>query len=118
MYNAHIIQQSGISNYSTKNQRDIILDTADNLTQIGQWARDCYHKEQGRIGLFLTLTRKNLNSLQGFPLSKAFVHDYKKFCTGFEKLEKEYSTGITDHAEWAKWMIKWGSSLTQSSHLL
>ncbi|MEK7141049.1 MAG: hypothetical protein AAB800_00720 [Patescibacteria group bacterium] len=118
MYNAHIIQQSGISNYSTKNQRDIILDTADNLTQIGEWARDCFHKEQERIELFLTLTRKNLNSLQGFPLSKEFVRDYKKFCSGFEKLEEEYRIGITDRSEWSKGILKWASSLTQSSHLL
>ena len=51
MYSSLIIQHSDISNYSLNNQRDIVLDTADNLTQIGNWTLTCFKKEKDRIEL-------------------------------------------------------------------
>jgi hypothetical protein len=117
-YNQYIIQHSTISNYSVQNQRDIVLDIADNLTQIGQWTLENYSKEQSRIELFLNLTRKNLNALMTFPLSPAFEKNFKKFCDSYEKLDAEYKAGLTDKKTWANGMISWGTSLTQSATLV
>ena len=118
MYSGYIIHHSTNSNYSVKNQLDIVLDTADNLTQIGQWTIGSFHKEQYRIELFLSLTRKNMNALIGFPLSPKFSQDFKKFCTSYEKLEAEFHSGIVDRTAWANGMLKWGISLTRSSELV
>ncbi|MEK7119794.1 MAG: hypothetical protein AAB457_04525 [Patescibacteria group bacterium] len=118
VYYIYIIQKSTISNYSIQNQRDIFLDTAENLTQIGQWTLSSFHKEQRRIELFLTLTRKNLRALNTFPLSPALQRDFKKFCESFDKLEEEYRTGILDRTVWANGFLKWGSTLSQNVHLL
>ena len=115
MYSVRIIRHSTISNYSIETQRDLLLDTAGNLTQIGQWTLDCFHKEQRRIELFLFLTRKNLKALHDFPLSSPFDLDFKKFCTCFDKLDQEYNTGIVDRKVWANGMLTWGTSLTQTA---
>jgi hypothetical protein len=94
------------------------MDTADNLTQIGTWARDSFVKDQSRIELFLRLTRKNLNALLGFPVSASFNSGFQKFNHSFGRLEKEYSTGIADHSVWANRMLSWGTALTQSVKLI
>lgn len=118
MYNTDIIQKSTISNYSIQNQRDIFFDTAENLTQIGHWTLSSFQKEQHRIELFLTLTRKNLKALHTFPLSPALHKDLQKFSDCFDKLEEEYRTGILDRTAWANGFLKWGIALSQNVHLL
>lgn len=118
VYSGCIIHQSTHSNYSAQNQRDLVLDTAENLTQIGRWTLNSFAKERQRIELFLKLTRKNLNALAGFPLSPSFDLGFKKFCQSFARLEKEYSTGIVDRTIWANGMLKWGSTLIQSSEFI
>jgi hypothetical protein len=118
VYSRYIIIPPIINSYSLKNQLDIVLDTADNLNQIGHWTLDCFQKEQKRIELFLMLTRKNLDALHSFDLPSAFMSDFKKFSESFDKLEKEYQTGLVDQKLWANGMIKWASTLTQSSALM
>ncbi len=87
------------------------MDTAENLTQIGTWARTSFVKDKIRIELFLTLTRKNLNALLGFPVSASFDSDFQKFNHSFGRLEKEYHTGITNHIVWANRMLTWATTL-------
>jgi hypothetical protein len=94
------------------------MDTAENLTQIGTWARDSFIKDQSRIELFLRLTRKNLNALLSFPVSAPFDSGFQKFNHSFGRLEKEYSVGIADHGLWANRMLIWGITLTQSVKLI
>jgi len=118
VYSGYIIQQSTHSNYSIAIQRDLVLDTAENLTQIGTWARGSFAKEGQRIELFLRLTRKNLNALLGFPLSTSFNPGFQKFSHSFTRLEKEYRVGITNHSVWANRMLTWGTTLTQSVTLI
>lgn len=118
MYSGYIIQHPSHSNYSVINQRDLVLDTAENLTQIGTWARGSFDKEEQRIALFLKLTRKNLNALSSFPLSTAFDPGFRKFCHSFERLEKEYVAGVHDPSLWATGMLKWGSVLIKSVELI
>lgn len=118
VYSECIIQHATHGNYSLVNQRDLVLDTAENLTQIGTWARAGFAKEGQRIELFLRLTRKNLNALLGFPLSTSFNPGFQKFNHSFARLEKEYRVGITDHTVWANRMLTWGATLTQSVKLI
>jgi hypothetical protein len=95
-----------------------VLDTAENLTQIGTWARCSFVKEGQRIELFLKLTRKNLNALLGFPLSPSFNPCFHKFSNSFTRLEKEYHVGVSDPGVWANRMSTWGTTLTQSVKLI
>ncbi len=118
MYSGYIIPKSTNSNYSVVNQRDLVLDTAENLTQIGIWARGSFTKEGQRIELFLKLTRKNLNALLGFPISPSFNPCFHKFSNSFTRLEKEYHVGIVDHGIWADRMLTWGTTLTQNVKLI
>jgi len=118
VYSRYIIQRSTIGNYSVNNQRDLVLDTAGNLTQIGQWTRDCFIKEQQRIVLYLALTRKNLTALESFPSSSSFLLEFKKFCNSFDKLEEEYRTGIVDRSVWANGMLTWGTTLLRISKFI
>lgn len=96
----------------------MVLDTAENLTQIGQWSLDCFVKEKQRIALYITLTRKNLTALESFPLSPSFTHEFKKFCTCYEKLEKEFTSGVADRKVWGQGMLQWGTALTQHVNLI
>ena len=114
-YSEYIIQNSTISNYSSKNLHDIVLDTAENLTQIGLWTLNCFNKEQNRIKLFLSLTRKNMNALHGFPLAREFNRDFEEFYGIYDKLEKENDTGIVNKTVWGNLMLKWGTSFSLSS---
>lgn len=91
----------------------MVLDTAGNLTQVGQWATANYAKEQQRIALFLKLIRKNITALSQFPLSPAFSPGFEKFTVAFTKLEDEYQKGLKDPKPWAKEMLRWGTVLTQ-----
>lgn len=118
MYSVYIIQNSTHSNYSSATERDLVMDTAENLTQIGIWAQKSFVKERPRIELFLKLTRKNLNALLGFPASAAFDSDFQKFNHSFDQLEKEYRMGITNRGAWANRMLTWGTALTQSVKLI
>jgi hypothetical protein len=118
VYSNGIIPQYTHSNYSVTNQRDLVLDTADNLIQIGNWAQNSFSKDSDRIALFLRLTRKNLNALLGFPLCPSFEPCFHKFSNSFARLEKEYSMGIVDHSIWAHRMLTWGTTLTQSVKLI
>ena len=118
VYSGCIIQHTTHSNYSDATARDLVMDTAENLTQIGTWARDSFVKDQSRIELFLKLTRKNLNALLGFPLSAPFDSGFQKFTHSFGRLEKEYLTGITNHSVWAHRMLTWGTTLTQNAKLI
>lgn len=118
MYSGDIIQNSSHSNYSLLNQRELVLDTAENLTQIGAWARCSFVKEEQRIGLFLKLTRKNLNALLGFPLSASFNPCVHRFSNSFTRLEKEYLVGVADPGVWANRMSTWGTTLTQNIKLI
>ena len=113
-YNMGIIQKSSHSNYSAETQRDLVLDTAENLTQIGQWSLQSFSRERSRIELFLKLTRKNLNALSNFPLSPAFDPSFKKFSNSFTRLEKQYREGIVDPENWAHGMLVSATTLTQS----
>ncbi len=118
MYSRYIIQRSAISNYSVNNQRGLVLDTAENLTQIGQWTLNCFAKEQQRIALYLALTRKNLTALASFPSSSSFLPEFKKFCNSYDKLEEEYVTGIVDRSVWANGMLTWGTTLLRISEFI
>ncbi|OGG36006.1 hypothetical protein A2363_00785 [Candidatus Gottesmanbacteria bacterium RIFOXYB1_FULL_47_11] len=118
MYSEYIIQHTSNSNYSVTNQRDLVLDTAQNLTQIGHWAKCSLAKDEQRIALFLKLTRKNLNALSGFPLSPKFNREFQLFCVSFTALEAEYCAGLTKPAVWASGVLTWASTLTQSASLL
>ena len=118
VYSGYIIQQSTHSNYSIAIQRDLVLDTAENLTQIGTWAHGSFAKEGQRIELFLRLTRKNLNALLDFPLSPSFDSGFQKFNQSFGRLEKEYRTGIVNRSAWANRMFTWGTTLTQNVKLI
>jgi len=100
------------------NQRDIVLDIADNLKQISKWTLKGFHKEQRNIELFLKLTRKDLDELIRFPLPVAFTPKFKKFCRAYNKLEDEYRSGIVDHRVWANWMQTCAQDLTQHSLLV
>jgi hypothetical protein len=74
---------------------------ADNLRQISKWTIKGQHKSQKEnIKLFLKLTRKDVDELQRFPLPKAFVPAFKKFCTIYNRLEEEYHAGLKDHKTW------------------
>jgi hypothetical protein len=118
VYSGYIIQNSTHSNYSSATQRDLVMDTAGNLTQIGTWARGSFVKESRRIELFLRLTRKNLNALLGFPISASFDPCFHKFSNSFTRLEKEYHIGIVDHSLWANRILSWGNTLTKSAKLI
>jgi len=118
VYSGCIIPHTTHSNYSTAVQRDLVMDTADNLTQIGTWAGCSFVKDRTRIELFLRLTRKNLNALLGFPLSPSFNHCFHKFCNSFTRLEKEYRVGIVNRSAWANGMLAWGTTLTQNVKLI
>ena len=118
VYSRCIIQNSKHSNYSIAIQRDLVMDTAENLTQIGTWARGSFVKDQSRIELFLKLTRKNLNAPLGFPLSPSFDSGFQKFNQSFGRLEKEYRTGIVNRSAWANGMLTWGTTLTQNVKLI
>lgn len=118
VYSGCIIQHSTHSNYSIATERDLVMDTAENLTQIGTWAQKSFVKEQHRIELFLKLTRKNLNALLGFPLSPSFNPEFQKFCSSFTRLEKEYRVGIVNRSAWANGMLTWGTTLTQNVKLI
>ncbi len=118
MYSRHIIHRPSISNYSPNNQRDLLLDTAENLTQIGHWATASFDKNQTQIELFLLLTRKNIKALQTFPLAPEVSHKLEEFCVRFDALELEYRTGIPDMTVWAHEMLAWGTTLSQNAHLI
>lgn len=118
MYDTPIIQQSTISNYSVKNQRDLLIDTAENLTQIGEWTLHSFTKEQEQIELYLALTRKNINALSTFPLSPALEASFTKFCKSYEKLEQEYRTGLSDQKKWATEVMTWAVTLTENVSLV
>lgn len=117
-YTVFIIHHSTHSNYSVSVQRDLVLDTAENLTQIGTWALTNFIKDRPRIELFLKLTRKNLNALSGFPLSSAFDPGYKKFSRSFVRLENEYRAGVEDPKVWGNGMLAWSTTLSQSVKLI
>lgn len=118
MYDTPIIQQSTTSNYSVKNQRDLLVDTAENLTQIGQWTIHSFTKDQEQIELYLALTRKNINALSTFPLSPALETSFVKFCNRYEKLEAEYRTGLSDPKKWATEVMGWAVTLTENTSLV
>jgi hypothetical protein len=118
VYSAYIIHSSHLSNYSSLNKRDIVLDIAENLTQIGHWSLATFSQEQKRIELYIKLTRKDLNALLTFPMSPEFDTNFKKFYRSYNKLENEYHTGITDHGKWAKVMITLGDTLSQTAKLV
>lgn len=94
------------------------MDTVENLMQIGEWSRKGFPKERKNIELFLRLTRKNLNALNDFPLSQAFVTNFNEFCVSFARMEKEYVNGNADPAIWATTSIRWAKILTQKADLL
>ena len=118
MYTIRIIQQSTISNYSLNNQRDLISDTAENLTQVGQWSMKDFQKEKEQITLYLMLTRKNLTALATFPLSSAFMTTFQQCCKSYDNLEAEFQAGVVDQKAWAKAMIELGEKLTKNIHLI
>ncbi len=91
------------------------MDTAENLNQIGEWTRTCFTQEQVRIELFLELTRKNVNALLTFPLPPAFSSEFSKFCTSYEKLEKEYKAGDMDRAKWADSILALSKKLLETT---
>ena len=105
-------------NCSTSNQRDLLLDTAQNLTQIGEWAKTSFSKDEARIALFLKLTRKNLTALSEFPISPKLNTEFQLFCASFAGMETEYLAGCTNPAKWANGMLTWATTLTQSAQLL
>lgn len=100
------------------NQRDLVLDTAENLTQIGSWAVSDFIKESKRIELFLKLTRKNLDALLGFPILPAFNPCFQKCSNSFTRLEKEYQVGVINCGAWAKRVITLGTTLTENVKLI
>jgi hypothetical protein len=95
-----------------------VLDTAENLTQVGQWTLNRFIPEKDRIELYLRLIRKDINALLSFPLSTAFHPGFNDFCTRYEKMELEYQHGLVDRTAWANRLIKWADVLTQSVKLI
>ncbi len=91
---------------------------ADNLRQISTWSLKGFRKEQGNIELFLKLTRKDLDELERFPLPRAFVPTFKKFCTTYKRLEEEYRVGVSDHRTWAHGLESCAQVLTKKSLLV
>lgn len=87
------------------------MDTAENLTQIGEWTKECFTTEQVRIELFLGLTRKNVNALMTFPLPPTFASEFAKFCAQYELLENEYKSGLSDKNKWAASIMKLADTL-------
>ncbi len=118
MYSIYINIKSTSSNYSLKNQESILIDTVDNLNQIGKWSRTCFYKETHRISLYLKLTRKNVNALKTFPLPPKFSDHFNSFSDQFDGLEKEFHEGVADQAQWSKLIIQWGTILNEASLLL
>jgi hypothetical protein len=118
VYSSYIIQKSSTSNYSANNQRDLVLDTAENLTQVATWTLTRFVPEKDRIELYLRLIRKDINALASFPLSTAFNPGFSDFCTRYEKMEQEYKSGLVDRTGWANRMIKWADTLTKSINLI
>jgi hypothetical protein len=116
-YNLHINTQP-TDVYIPHNQRDIVLDIADNITQIGQWTAKSFLKEKGNIELFLKLTRKDMDALSRFPVPAAFQATFDNFCDEYCKLEAEYHAGISDHHTWAKGLSTLALNLTANSHLV
>lgn len=86
--------------------------------QIGRWTLKGFREQQTNIELFLKLTRKNVDALNGRELGRKFQPSFDTFCKKYDKLEKEYRNGIVDHRIWGKLMHSLSSDLTQSSHLL
>ena len=95
-----------------------MLDTAENLSQVGRWSLTRFIPEKDRIELYLRLIRKDINALRSFPLSTAFDSGFSDFCTRYETMELEYKQGITDPVSWAHRMITWADVLTKSVHLI
>ena len=95
-----------------------MLDTAENLTQVGQWTLHRFVPEKDHIELYLRLIRKDINALLSFPLSTTFHPVFSDFCTRYEKMEQEYQHGLVDRTVWANKMIQWAAKLTQSVQLI
>jgi len=56
-----------------------------------------------------------MNALHGFPLAREFNRDFEEFYGIYDKLEKEYDTGIVNKTVWGNLMLKWGTSFSLSS---
>lgn len=100
------------------NSQEIVMDIVGNLTQIGKWTLKGFSQQKTNIELFLQLTRKSIMTLSGRQLNRKFQPTFDTFCQQYDKLEKEYSAGITDHQEWAQVMNRLATTLTQHSHLV
>lgn len=95
-----------------------MLDIAENITQIGRWTRESFHKDQERIALYLKLTRKDVNNIIDFPFHPSFQPKFMKFCRKYEQLEKQFHSGIDDHQAWGACMLTWGVALTEAAELV
>lgn len=92
-----------------------MLDTVDNLSQIGNWTLQSAMHDQHRIELFLRLIRKNMNALMDFPAMPEFDDTFKQFCSHYEELEAEYKSGKSDRKLWANTMLTWANKLGKSA---
>lgn len=99
------------------NTKEIILDISGNLTQIGKWTLKGFREQKANIELYLRLTRKNVNTLAERELGKKLQPMFDDFCKKYEKLEKDYERGITDHKGWASVMHALAKNLDSSAHL-
>lgn len=82
------------------------------------WTLKGFNRRNENIRLFLKLTRKNVNALRDREFSKKFQPTFNEFCQTYEKLEKEYERGITNHKGWAHVMHTLAVTLDSNVHLL
>lgn len=118
MYNRHINTQPSTTTFVPKNQRDILLDISENLSQLSEWMLNNFLNEQKRIALYFTLTRKDINALLNFPLNPEVDEDFKKSCESFSELEKEYQKGNINHQKLAEWMDSLKTDFTKTASLI
>lgn len=90
----------------------------ENLRQIGKWSTKVFYKEHEQIGLYMRLTRKNLNALSELPFSDNIAPGYGRFCSTFVRMEHDFRDGITEPIQWAKDFFTWADTLTRYSELL
>lgn len=116
-YTKHI-HSSIHQSQAPQNSQEIVLDITANLRQIEAWTLKGFTQRQKSIGLFLELTRKNVKALSNRELGKKFRPMFDEFCREYEKQERVYERGITDHKGWADVMSSLAKSLDRTINLL
>lgn len=79
--------------------------------------RGSFQKQKANIELYMKLTRKGTETLSERDFSAAFQSSFDEFCKQYDKLEKEYYKGLSDHHGWANSLETLARALRKDSHL-